>query len=255
MKSIRTLTVILFLILVTVNGYSEETIRLASGEWAPYQSKNLKHAGYVSRIVSEAFALEGIRAEFDYFPWKRSYILAERGELDGTFLWFGTPERRTVFYISDPIIDVKYVFFHMKSLAFKWERTDDLKKDYIIGCTLGYDYGESFQKAEKKKKIRVIRKYNDEKNLALLFAGKIQLFPCELESGIELIRKIIPQDQQHLVTYHPTPLKADPHHLLLSKQIKENKEIIKRFNAGLKKLKESGKVAQYTAESRRGDYK
>lgn len=43
------------------------TVRLANGEWAPYQSKSLKHGGYISHLVTEAFAAEGYDVEFVYF--------------------------------------------------------------------------------------------------------------------------------------------------------------------------------------------
>ncbi len=250
----RALIIILFLTLISISANAEETIRLASGEWAPYQSKSLKHAGFASRIVTEAFALKGIKVEYGYFPWKRSYILAQGGDWDGTFLWFDTPVRREAFYISDPIIDVQYVFFYLKSFQFDWNNINDLK-GIIIGATLGYNYGEAFQKAEKEKKLRLSRNYNDEKNFGFLFAEKIQIFPCELESGYETIRNHFTPEQAKSFTYHPLPLRADPHHLLLSKKVEGNKKMLEIFNAGLKRLKENGKVDQYIAESRRGEYK
>ena len=50
-----------------------EKITLANGEWAPYLSKGLKHSGYMSHIVSEAFAEEGIEVEYVFLPWKRGF--------------------------------------------------------------------------------------------------------------------------------------------------------------------------------------
>ena len=56
------LGVMLWLSLATT-GIAQETIRLASGEWAPYQSEHLKNNGLASRIVPQAFALEAINVE------------------------------------------------------------------------------------------------------------------------------------------------------------------------------------------------
>ncbi len=137
---------------ISTTAFSEETIRLASGEWSPYQSENLKHYGVASRIVTQAFSLSGIRVEYSYFPWKRSYKYAETGTWDGTFLWFDTPERRKSFYVSDPIVDIQYVFFHLKSYSFDWKSIDDLR-GIEIGGTLEYNYGEAFQGAEKEGRI------------------------------------------------------------------------------------------------------
>ena len=102
-----------FLILSSSSvGYAEEKVRIASGEWLPYQSENLKYHGPASRVITEAFALSGIDVEFGYFPWARSYEYAKKGEWDGTFLWFDTSERRKDFFISEPVLNIQYVFFH-----------------------------------------------------------------------------------------------------------------------------------------------
>lgn len=247
------LLVICSLLAIVNAGYAEETVRLASGEWPPYQSKDLKHAGVVSRIVTEAFAQSGIRVEFGYFPWKRSYYYAETGQWDGTFVWFETPERRKLFYISDPVIDISYVFFHKEDFSFDWKDIHDLKA-LIVGGTLSYDYGPAFQSAEKDGAIRVVRKPTDEENFRRLLQDKIHVFPCDIEVGYELIRKHFTAEEVQLFMHHPLPVRADPHHLLLSRKIERNKRLIVLFNSGLQRIKENGQYDRYISESRRGDY-
>ncbi len=232
---------------------AQETIRIASGEWAPYQSENLKYYGVASRIVTEAFALEGIKVEYGYFPWKRAFNIAETGEWDGTFLWFDTPERRKIFYISDSVIDIQYVFFHLKDYPFDWHSIDDLK-GIAIGGTLQYHYGDEFQSAEKAGKIKVHRVSQDLLNFRKLLSGRIHIFPNEIDAGLDLIQKNFTPDQIKLFTYHPKPVKAAPHHLLLSKMNTRNKSRIELFNKGLKRLKQNGKLDQYLAESQSGKY-
>ena len=232
---------------------AEETIRLASGEWPPYQSRALKHGGFVTRIVKESFAIEGIKTEYGYFPWKRSYYFAENGEWDGTFIWFDLPERRKHFYISDSIIVIKYVFFHLKSYSFNWKDIDDLK-GIRVGATLAYDYGESFQNAEQNGKLQVIRKSSDMENFIRLSKNYIHIFPCDLYAGYEIINKYFKPNEAILFTHHSKPIKEAPHHLFLTKINKNNKKIITRFNAGLKRLKETGKYDEYFAESQIGEY-
>jgi len=41
---------------------------------------------------------------------------------------------------------------------------------------------------------------------------------------------------------------------MFSKKIERNKHMLKLFNKGLKRLKESGKYNQFLEESRRGEY-
>ena len=66
---------------------ANETIRIANGEWPPYLSKELKHYGVASRIVAEAFALEGVKVKYGFFPWGRAYAVVQRGEWDGSVIW------------------------------------------------------------------------------------------------------------------------------------------------------------------------
>ncbi len=247
-----TLAVLLLFSLVTSTG-AEETVRLASGEWSPYQSKDLKYYGVGSRIVTEAFALAGVNVKYGYFPWKRSFKYAERGKWDGTFLWFDTPERRKGFYVSDPVVEIKYVFFHLKTYPFSWNTIDDLK-GIQIGGTSGYDYGAAFESAEKAKRISVQRVAADEQNFKKLLKGRIQVFPNDLDAGYEILRKHFTPEQVKLFAYHLKPVKAAPHHILFSKKVERNKKMCELFNKGLKRLKETGKIDQYLAESRRGEY-
>ena len=54
-----------------------EDIRLTNGEWPPFTSKEFQHGGVMSRIVTEAFAAEGVTVQYEYVPWKRAYAAAK----------------------------------------------------------------------------------------------------------------------------------------------------------------------------------
>ncbi|MCP4687520.1 MAG: amino acid ABC transporter substrate-binding protein, partial [Desulfobacterales bacterium] len=114
----RKILLLLFLLCFASVGFAEETITLTNGEWPPYMSERLEHHGVVSRIVVEAFALEGVRVEYSFFPWIRALSLAKAGAFDGSVVWWKTPEREKDFFFSDPVLDVRYVFFHLKSNPF-----------------------------------------------------------------------------------------------------------------------------------------
>lgn len=45
-----------------------EDVRLTNGEWAPYLGATLPHQGVASRIVAEAFALEGVTVHWEFYP-------------------------------------------------------------------------------------------------------------------------------------------------------------------------------------------
>ncbi len=246
--------ILLILFTLVSVGSAQETIRLASGEWSPYQSNSLREGGMVTHIIKESFASEGIKVEFGYFPWNRSFHLAREGEWDGTFIWFDTPERRSSFYISSSVVDVKYVFFYLKETVFDWSTIDDLR-EILIGATLGYEFGgKEFKEAEKNKTIKVIRANDDLMNLKLLLNKRIQLFPCDLQVGYQLIEAHFSSEEAGLFTHHSKPIKVAPHHLLLSKKKFKNEQIIQRFNVGLQKLKDSGRYDQIVLDQKMGRY-
>ncbi len=232
------------------HAFSEEPVHIASGEWPPYISKHLAHQGIASRIVSEAFALGHIKVHYGYFPWSRSYEFAKTGEWDGTLLWFDTPERRKLFYISEPVIDIQYVFFYLSDRQFDWDTMDDLA-GLKVGGTLKYNYGEAFKQAEESGKITVERVASDAQNLQKLIQGRIDVFANEIASGYAMIHQHLAPAQVKRITHHPKPVRAAPHHVLLSRKVKRNKALIKIFNAGLNQLKVSGKLDQYIADVRK----
>jgi len=60
----------------------------------------------------------------------------------------------------------------------------------------------------------------DKQNLKMLLAGRNEIFPNELLTGYEFIRKHFTLEQIQMFTHHPKPVKADPVPLLFSKKIK-----------------------------------
>lgn len=53
----------------------------------------LPHHGFVSRIVTEAFRLEGTTVHYEFYPWARAYHVARNGSVDASIGWYRTEER------------------------------------------------------------------------------------------------------------------------------------------------------------------
>src|SRR4051812_4106968 len=83
--------------------HADRNVRITNGEWPPYLSANLPDNGLISRVVTEAFRLQGITVEYGFFPWARALLLAKIGGWDGTVAWARSPARERDFYISDPV--------------------------------------------------------------------------------------------------------------------------------------------------------
>lgn len=235
-------------LILTSSLVSADTIRLANGDWAPYMAENLKNRGVISHVVEEAFALEGIRVEYTFLPWKRGFEEAKEGRLDGSIIWSYTEERAQDFDYSDPVIDLKTVLFIKNDSPLEWNTSDDLAR-FSIGGVIGYSYG--LEELEKAGKVNITRIASPENNFKKLASGRLDAVAEDREVGWELANKIGIADK---VKTHPKPLKSRSYHLIMSKRFANGKTYLEAFNRGLKKLKDSGRFDQMMKASQEGKY-
>ncbi|WP_163832669.1 substrate-binding periplasmic protein [Spartinivicinus ruber] len=246
------------LVLITSATYSKlwacKTLRLATGEWPPYVSQDLKHYGFISLVVAEAFKLASndlITVEFQFFPWQRGLMLAKQGKFHGASFWGKSAEREQSFYYSNSLFTAPYVFWHLKSFKFNWQQVDDLKP-YKIGGLIGANYGDAFQQAESAGQLIVERTPTEPPNFMKLLQGRIQLYPLDREVGYSILSKLYQPEQARKIVYHPTPLINPSYYLLINKKTKKAKKIITAFNIGLAQLKQSGRYEELFKLSRQG---
>lgn len=228
-----------------------ETITLTAGEWLPYISAQAPHYGPVARIVSAAFALEGVHVKYAFRPWSRAYAEAAGGLADGSVGWStnnGDSDRNRRFYFSDVLFDGQSVFFHLKSRPFRWttfERLADVK----LGGTAGYEY-----RFDNDPRIRMDRSAaSDELNFRKLAAGRFDIFPANLDVGLHILRHDLPPEQASLITWDPRPYNITHYHMILNKTPAANQRYLALFNRGLQRLKDSGKYAQYMQDIKSAD--
>lgn len=246
MKKVRFVSFCMTIFIVFyVLSFSEEKIRIASGEWVPLVSEKLKNNGIVSEIITEALKSEGVKVEYGFFPWKRSFEIARLGEWDGTVLWSKNPEREKDFYFSEEALYIsKNVFFYLKDKKFDWKNPKDLEK-LRIGVIAGYFYGENFESMKKEGKLTIIESPNEVINFRNLLSGRLDLFVCEYGIGNEMLQKQFSPEETLKIVSHKNVIAETGEYFILSKKNEKNKDIMEKFNIGLKKLKKSGKYSDY----------
>ncbi|MCL6416838.1 transporter substrate-binding domain-containing protein [Aestuariirhabdus sp. Z084] len=239
--------------LIPLRALAANIVLLTNSEWPPYFSEGQKHYGIGSHIVTEAFALEGIEVEFRFFPPRRALELAKNGDFDGTVGWQLNEERKQFLIASDTIWKTDWVFFHLKSTQFDWNSFYDLG-DLRIGGTVGYMYTPEFQQAERTGLFSLDRGPSDDQGMKKLMARRFDIFPQIKEIGYYQASRLFTPEQRALLTHHP---KAFGHHkdqLLLSNKNKDSAQLMERFNRGLKKLRDSGKMQAFFDALERGEY-
>jgi len=231
-----------------------ETIRITNGEWEPFLSNYSYQYGLDSHIVTEAFKLEGITVEWGFFPWQRAYQNARDGkEWDASCCWWPDDDTKKEFLVSDTITKTSFVFFHLKSYNFHWSSLQDLQ-GLKIGGTSKYYYGKEFMDAMAAQTLDVEITSKDQFNYKKLLAGKIQIFPNEPAVGKAQIKNYLSPDEAELLTHNPKKFGISTLHLIISKDHKRNKYFIDKLNAGLKKLKASGRYQQMLNDLAAGKY-
>ena len=252
-QALNTLLIVplLFLTSLLPIAAGAETVRIANGEWPPFTSEKLAHKGPLSRIVTEAFAQEGIQVEYGYFPWKRAYDYAKTAKWDGSVGWAPTPKHQQDFHMSTPVIMVDKGLFHLKNTPFDWVRIDDLKR-WRVGAAAGYSYGDEWDKAVKDGRLAVEEVTVDEQNIRKLLLNRIDVIAMEVDVANHLIKTRLSPEEAAMIQQHPRLIMQTPICLALSRQSERSPDLLVRFNRGLQRLKASGAYDRYLQELRSG---
>ena len=233
-------------ILLSCQQSQAKTVTLANGEWAPFQSEFMEHHGFISRVVTEAFAQEGYQVQYSFLPWKRGFEMAKIGSIDGTFIWGFLPEREPYFYFSDLVISLSTSVFHHKNTKLIWNTNKDFG-NYRVAGILGYDYGMA--ELEEAGEVKIMRTNSLESNIKMLEVNRIDAFFEDTDVGLYYINKL---GLSKNLKVSDSPLNAsEDYYLLISKSVKNGKALIDAFNRGLKKLKAAGKIKDYQEQSRK----
>jgi polar amino acid transport system substrate-binding protein len=257
MKNNVMVVILISVVIVSIatSQVSGETIRLTNGEWSPFTSeKKLQYHGILSRIVTEAFALEGVKVEYGFYPWKRSLHYAKSGDWDGSIGWAaGRADLIPDFVFSNPTITIPKYLFSLKDKSVRWNTMDDLQGKKI-GVAASYFYGEAFERAKQKGIFTVQEVPKDELNIKKLLSGRFDAFAMEIDTALYLMQTALSPEDTAKIMYDPHILLESQQCVIFSKKHERSSHFVEVFNRGLQRLKESGKYDQYITESRQGKY-
>ena len=231
-----------------------EVVTLIAGEWVPYLSESLPDNGPVARVVTEAFALEGITVKYLFRPWNRAKAEAAQDLAHGTLVWSmsGKPTDRTRrFHQSAVLFYGQSVFFHRKNFPFQWRGEQSLK-GLRMGGTAGYEYF-----FDRSPLLNIDKSAStDAQNFHKLLAGRFDVFPLNLDVGLSIMKTDLTPQQASVITWDPRPYNIAHYHILFNRINPANSRHVALFDRGLKRLRESGRYDQvmrgFTQEGRLG---
>lgn len=235
---------LLFALLCT--GSQAQTLRIATLDWAPYVGPDLPGHGLASRILDEALALNGDKAELVFLPWQRALNETREGRFDALMPAYLSADRSRDFYTSMPLLDSQLGFFRRRDHAITITPGDlDSLRPYRIGVVRGYVNQSAFDAADFLNKEVVS---NDWQNLEKLLRGRIDLAVVDRYTGYQLLDQNAPALRDQLVFVEP-PLDIKPLYVLVPKNRPEGEALAASLDRSLRTLRRSGRLQQLIAEA------
>ena len=202
----------------------------------PYFSRKMPGEGLSAVIVTAALERAGYSPTFSFETWPRAYEGAQLGIYDVVgSIWY-TDDRAQDFLYSEP-----YLFHEIKFIKRKadkdivFTKLDDLD-GLLVGILKDYAYSEEF--LNSKKFIRLPENHLLQ-NLLKLSQGQVDVTVADVRKiryEIDEFMKGSSEDFQIL----PIPLIRRGTHIAVSRSHPDHKQIIKKFNDALTKMKADG---------------
>lgn len=216
-----------------------ETVRLVTGDdYKPFTDQTLPQGGMITEIVDHVFQAMGHQAEIEYLSWNRGYRLSEEGVFLGAFPYVKTPERLEAFYFSDPIYTITTRFFVRQDSPISFDRDSDLK-GLSVCKPLGYNLTD-IQPFLDQNLIDMQRPSTMESCFGMLRLGRVDLVPINEHVGWQMARQVVGQDAVFRVL--EKPLQQDGLHLIVTKKNPQGRDILGRFNAILRQMRDDGRL-------------
>jgi len=213
-------------------------LEITTGHYPPWAGTELPGEGVINRLVTAAFATQGLSVNYVHLPWKRALEETRRGNYPASSFWLPGEGQRQFLQLSDPLIDTRTVFFQRASdPPVSWEQMEDLAP-YRIGATIGFTYTPAFYEAVDQGLIRVLFVPDERQNLKLLFGHRIDLFAASEFTGLLMANELgIERDRLRIV--HP-PLIQSPVYLLFSTRHPQGARLMSKFNKGFRLIRATG---------------
>lgn len=162
------------------------TLVFAIGEWKPFIGEELEGYGPVVKVVDSLCKKAGFECYYEFMPWKRAWLSAQSGQVDGTFAWVYSKKRAgEMHHIEKPLFEVPGAVFYRKK-AFK-KKPDITSYDSFIGKNYrivdvrGYFSGQELMK--RGVDVHIVN--NDISRWKMMARGAMDITIHEAPSAVE----------------------------------------------------------------------
>lgn len=219
-----------------------DTLSVSTGnDYAPFADKNLPEGGMTAEIVKRAFAVMGDTADVVFVDWSKAYDDAKTGKYNATFPWFESAERQAAFNYSEPIFTLTQRAFMRADHKFSVGNSSALKGKTVC-IPKGWTVLPFIAPLIKNGTVKQVEAPDITPCAKMVGEGKADFYLTDEIQGRQAYRSAGYTDKDMVAS--PEGLADSGLFLLTSKSAANGAEIIKKFNAGLRKLKETGEYGK-----------
>lgn len=214
-----------------------QPVRLVTGDnFSPYAGQVLPHGGMLTEVVQRAFAAAGKDTALSWMAWKRGYALTKLGEFDATFPYARSHEREQDYLYSALLYgDMRSVFARPGSDIDPGSPASFRGRTYCL--PVGFLVYPQIGALQKEKALRVERPGSLADCARMLALGRVDFYIADRLSGDASLREAGVGGR---VVRLAKPFEQAAFYLLVPKSRPGAVDLIAGFNAGLKRLRESG---------------
>ncbi len=218
-------------------------IALATTQWPPYVSTELKNMGYVYVIVTTALQNAGYDTSVQFLPWSEAKQLDKHGN-NALFPTYENQENDHLI-CSEPITSSPVGFYKRKNKGIRYSVANPSQhqnialnslRHYRIGIVNGYQNINALDNADFLQKQMAL---SDIKNLQQLSYGEVDLAFSDIFVAEYYINKFYPKLDN--IEFMGPSLENKNLYVCFSKRDPNYKEKLMAFNHELNVLKQNGK--------------
>lgn len=216
----------------------DAAILLTTGDdYPPYTAIRLPQGGLATDLVRQAFRKAGADVQIDWLPWARGFYKVKAGAYAATFPYIRTPERDATFLYSDPLFEISDTLFVRKGLVIDPGQPETLR-GRIFCLPVGWALSGALESLQDPKLVIVVRPPDIGQCVKMLQAGHADFFPSDLRQGVASLAEAGIKEGE--IQPLAPPLQSIGVYLIVSRQRPGAKELVDRFNRGLRALRADG---------------
>lgn len=232
----------LSLTLLVTPSLAKDPVFVTNIDFAPYSMITQgEPAGIDVDVLAEAARRAGLTLDIQFKPWDEAVAMVQKGECDGAFSMFHSPEREqfAMFMDEAPVHYSDYVLFTTVGNKFAFNTYADLSGK-VIGRVSGTDLGPDFAKAHANKDITV-KEYPDlAASLRGLLQGEIDAYAGNIDVTYYRLKSM---GMTSSIVYLPKKLvELKPAYLVVSRASKlaDKEGLIQALERALDQMRKDG---------------